>query len=72
MSNLNQKRIIIKLRSSGFKVGLTPSKKKFCYLFNLNPFEIDEKCFLFHLKISFLSQDISHLSRLFGHVEKVA
>ena len=38
------------------KVGLSPSKK-ICVLLDWKSFENDEKCFLFHLKSSFLSQD---------------
>ena len=30
----------------------------FCYLLHLKPFKNDEKCFFFHLKSSFRSQDI--------------
>ena len=33
-------------------------QKKFCYLLHWKPFKNDEKCFLFHLKSSFHSQDI--------------
>ena len=33
-------------------------KKYLCYLFEWKPFKNDEKCFLFHLKSSFRSQDI--------------
>ena len=32
--------------------------KKLCYLLDWKPFKSDENCFLFHLKMSFLSQDI--------------
>ena len=32
--------------------------KKLCYLLHWKPFKNDEKCFLFHLKSSFRSQDI--------------
>ena len=39
-----------------FKVGLSPSKKN--YLLQCKSFKNDEKCFLFHLKNSFHSQDI--------------
>ena len=34
--------------------------------------KIDEKCFLFHLKSSFSSQDIYVLSQRLGHVGKTA
>ena len=33
-------------------------KNFFCYLLHLKPFKNDEKCFFFHLKSSFRSQDI--------------
>ena len=33
-------------------------QKKLCYLLRWKPFKNDEKCFLFHLKNSFRSQDI--------------
>ena len=39
------------------KVGLSPSKKLF-YLLHWKPFKNDEKCFLFHIKSYFRSQDI--------------
>ena len=41
-----------------FKVGLSPSKKFFFDLLQLQPFTNDEKWFLFHVKSSFRSQDI--------------
>ena len=41
-----------------FKVGLSPSKKNFFYLFQWNPFKNNEKCVLFHLNCSFRYQDI--------------
>ena len=42
-----------------FKVGLSSSKKKLCFIcFIESPSKNDEKCFLFHLKRSFCSQDI--------------
>ena len=41
-----------------FKVWLLPSKENLFRLLQWNPFKNDEKCFLFHLKISFRSQDI--------------
>ena len=44
-------------------------KKKMRYLLQWKPFKNDEKCFLFHLKSSFRSQD-KFLSWLFGHAEK--
>ena len=34
--------------------------------------KIDEKCFLFHLKSSFSSQDIYVLSQRLGHAGKTA
>ena len=40
------------------KVGLSPSKKIYVIYFNGKPFKNDEKCFLFHRKSSFCSQDI--------------
>ena len=39
------------------KVGSTPPKKNYILCFNEKPFKSDEKCFLFHLKSSFRSQD---------------
>ena len=42
----------------GLKVGLSSSKKKLFYLIQWKPFKNDEKCFLFHPKSSFRSQDI--------------
>ena len=33
-------------------------QKRLCYLLQWKPFKNDEKCYLFHLKISFPSQDI--------------
>ena len=57
--------ILIELQASVFnslfpiiKVGLSPSKNIFGYLLDWKPFKSDEKCFLFHLKGSFSSQDI--------------
>ena len=44
------------LRVLRVKIGLSPSKK--IVMFDLKPFKNDEKCFLFHLKSSFRSQDI--------------
>ena len=44
--------------------------KSFRYLFHWKPFKNDKKCFLYHLKSSFHSQDISF--PLFCHVEKTA
>ena len=41
-----------------FKVGLSPSKKNLHDLLYWKAFKSDEKCFLFHLKSSFCSQDI--------------
>ena len=44
------------------KVGISPSKKnKMFFLFHRNPFKNDQKCFLFHLKSSFRSQNIKIL-----------
>ena len=43
--------------NSFFEIGLAASKKDF-YLLQLKPVKNGEKCFLFHLKSSFLSQDI--------------
>ena len=39
-----------------FKVGLSPSQKKYVICFIESPFYNDEKCFLFHLKSFFRSQ----------------
>ena len=41
-----------------------------CFIEKL--FKNDEKCFLFHLKIIFRSQDIKVFSQFFGYVEKTA
>ena len=41
-----------------FKARLSSSKNILCYLLDWKPFRSDEKCFLFHLKSSFCSQDI--------------
>ena len=41
-----------------FKVELSPSKKIFFCLLQGKPSKNDEKCFLFHLKSSFRSEDI--------------
>ena len=40
------------------KVRLSASKNFFYYLHRRKPFKNDEKCFLFHFKSSFRSQDI--------------
>ena len=40
------------------KVGLSPSRKKFAIFASMKALKNDEKCFLFHLKRSFRSQDI--------------
>ena len=40
------------------KVGLSPLRKKFAIFASMKALKNDEKCFLFHLKISFRSQDI--------------
>ena len=58
-----------KLKVKGSLSGLRP-----CLIFgNWKPCKNDEKCFLFHLKSSFRSQDIfvlKFLSWYFGHVTK--
>ena len=41
-----------------FKGGLSPSKKSLFYLLQWKDFKNDEKCFLFHPRNSFCSQDI--------------
>ena len=46
------------MTTKGRLVGLSPSKKKLRYLLHLKPFKKDKKCFLFHLKRSFRSQDM--------------
>ena len=38
-----------------------PPKKTMFFLFHRNPFKNDQKCFLFHLKSSFRSQNIKIL-----------
>ena len=43
--------------SQSVKAGPSPSKKISLYLLQCKPFKNDEKCFLFHLKSSFCSQD---------------
>ena len=48
------------------KVEVSPSKKKLGYLLDWKLFKNDEKCFLFHLKNFFHSQD-KFLSQLFCH-----
>ena len=48
----------VEIEPQRFKVGLSPSIKILVYLFHLKPFKNDDKCFLFHLKNSFCSQDI--------------
>ena len=40
------------------KVGLSPFQKNLFHLHHCKPIKNDEKCFLFHLKSSFRSQDI--------------
>ena len=47
-----------------FKVGLSPPKQNSFYLLQWKPFKNDEKCFLFHLKNSFRSQDICTSNRM--------
>ena len=49
---------IANISHQNFKVRLSPSKKIYFYLHQLKPFKNDEKCFLFHLKSFFCSQDI--------------
>ena len=44
--------------------------KKLCYLLDWKPFKIDEKCFLFHLKRFFRSQDISVFATIFWSCRK--
>ena len=46
-----------KLLKHGLKVGVLPSKKTVLFA-QLKSFKRDEKCFFFHLKKSFYSQDI--------------
>ena len=40
------------------QVGVSPPKKYLCYLLHWKAFQDDGKCFLFHLKSSFSSEDI--------------
>ena len=51
-SDINKEEVII-----NSKVRLSLSKKMF-YLLRWKPFKYDEKCILFHYKISFRSEDI--------------
>ena len=51
-------KMYVSLKTKSIKVGLSPSKKKLRYLLHWKPLKNDEKCFLFHLKSSFCSQDI--------------
>ena len=44
--------------------------KKHCFICFKKPFKNDEKCFLFYLKSSFLSQEFKFLPLFFGYVEK--
>ena len=44
--------------NKAIKVGLSPVKKNSFYLLQWKPFKYGEKCFLFHLKNPFRSQDI--------------
>ena len=52
------------------KVGLSPSKKKLCYLLDWKSYKNDEKCFLFHLKSFFRSQDIKPFVKTFWSCRK--
>ena len=52
-SDINKEEVIV-----NSKVGLSLSKKKMFYLLRWKPFKYDEKCILFHYKISFRSEDI--------------
>ena len=45
-------------------------QKNLCHLLDWKPFKIDEKCFLFHLKSSFRSQDILVLVTTFWSCRK--
>ena len=47
----------INFMEAKFKVGLSPSKKRFLFALMI-AFKNDEKCFSFHLKSSFRAQDI--------------
>ena len=49
---------------------LRPTRKSKTISENWKPFKNDEKCFLFHVKSSFLSWDIYFLSWLFSYVGK--
>ena len=51
-------------------VWLSPCKKNLCYLLDWKLFKNNEKCFLFHLKSSFCSQDISVFLTTFGLCRK--
>ena len=54
------------------QVGLSPSKKKMCYLFDWKPFKNYENVFYFILKALFVLKIFTFLSWLFGHVGNVA
>ena len=61
---------VIKLHKKmkfSIKVELSPSKKHLCYLLHWRLFKNDEKCFLFHFKSSFHSQDIEVFDMTFCH-----
>ena len=45
-------------------------QKNHFYLPQCKPFKDDEKCFLFHVKVSFLIEIFTFLCWLFGYVEK--
>ena len=53
-----------------FKVGLSPSKKNFFICFNDSPMKIIKNVFLFHIKSSFRSQDISVFVLIFSACRK--
>ena len=57
---LDDRYIATKVKSykDEIKVGLSPSKKKLCYVLDWKPFKNDWKCFFFTLKSCFCSQDI--------------
>ena len=62
--------LVIWKNSKYFKVGLSTFKKKMFYLLQWKPFKNDKKCFLFHLKSSFRSQDILHFVTTFWSCKK--
>ena len=57
-SILNGAKIFFRNITKLFKVGLSPSKKNCVICMIKSPFKKDGKCFLFHVKSSFRSQDI--------------